>query len=238
MLAADKRDRWVRAFTADSRGSGSTLKPALAAGQCQQVAIDSVVLQIRARLIRMDNQGQKAGMYARRLRAAMIAVGVLVTCDCVAVTVHTWVDAEGVRHYADAPPAGAQDSHELQIDNSPAAPANDYYSIVNQWNRTRAEKQADAAMQIEKDRAAAAAAPPAPPTYIEQPPRALLYPGASPYGYGFGFDNDNRGGRHHHHHSDDDDDRPPAVAPRPPSHFEGRNPTMVNTPPPPWPSAR
>jgi len=71
-----------------------------------------------------------------------------------AVTIHTWVDEAGVRHYADAPPAASsEDSQAFEIETGPAADAEaDYYSIANQWERLRAEREADEAQRLERER--------------------------------------------------------------------------------------
>ncbi|MEQ8230319.1 MAG: DUF4124 domain-containing protein [Gammaproteobacteria bacterium] len=73
-----------------------------------------------------------------------------------AVTVHTWVDDDGVRHYADAPPAAegtAVPAEQFEIETAPAADAAaDYYSIANQWERLRAEREAQAARELERER--------------------------------------------------------------------------------------
>ena len=71
-----------------------------------------------------------------------------------AVTIHTWVDEAGVRHYADAPPAAASDdSQAFEIETAPAADAeSDYYSIANQWERLRAEREVEEAQRLERER--------------------------------------------------------------------------------------
>ena len=71
-----------------------------------------------------------------------------------AVTVHTWVDEQGVTHFADAPPGGAQPSNEVEVDEGPTKgrAEDDYYSIVNQWQRLRAEREAQDALALERDR--------------------------------------------------------------------------------------
>ena len=172
------------------------------------------------------------------MRSAVCAVGMLLVFNGGAVTVHTWVDSGGVRHYADAPPADGQNSSEMQIEATPAGPGagagtdDDYYSIINQWNRTRAEKEAGAALQIQRDRNPdnSLAPPLAPPNYVEPLPRGLIYPGAMPYGFGYG-DGYGRGNRHQ--------GQPPPVEPRPPSApLTARNPAKINTPGPVWPSLR
>jgi len=114
-----------------------------------------------------------------------------------AVTVHTWVDADGVRHFADAPPSdqSAAASSEITIDGGAAAVAEDvdYYSISNQWQRLRQERDAQNAVELERQRIEAAqdeSPPPLPeepsqpayyPNYYNLPPRfGPLYPHGEP----------------------------------------------------------
>jgi hypothetical protein len=88
-----------------------------------------------------------------------------------AVTVHTWGDEAGVRHYADAPPANAAGTEAFEIaDTGPLADAaTDYYSVTNQWARVRAEREASAARRAEAAAARTARAPAwAPPIVVEQ----------------------------------------------------------------------
>ena len=118
-------------------------------------------------------------MKAKVLAAVM---SMLFSAAAAAVIVHTWVDADGVRHFADAPPADNQASSEVKIDDAPPGVDvdTDYYSIVNQWQRLRAEREAQAALDLERERVdaeqRASATPPA-----TEPPRAMDYPHY--YGY-------------------------------------------------------
>ena len=138
-----------------------------------------------------------------------------------AVTVHTWVDADGVRHFADAPPAGAahDSASEITLDGGAAqAPGDsDYYSITNQWQRLRAEREAQSAMDLERRRIDAEQADPAPLAVTEDVPRSVFYPNY----YGL----------------------PPHVGPHSPQPYEERGPpsprnAYVNKPPPVWPRER
>lgn len=95
-----------------------------------------------------------------------------------AVTVHTWIDSDGVRHFADKPPTDQSASSEISVaEGAPVAgAAADYYSIGNQWQRLRAEREAQAATELERERlelerGEQAAAPP--PAYT--PTRSPLY---------------------------------------------------------------
>ncbi|MEX2482608.1 MAG: DUF4124 domain-containing protein [Gammaproteobacteria bacterium] len=83
-----------------------------------------------------------------------------------AVTVHTWVDADGVTHFSDQAPATEMPAEVFDIAvTQPTDAAADYYSIANQWARLRAERDAADARALVRQRlrteAAAAAAPPA-----------------------------------------------------------------------------
>ncbi|MEQ8660564.1 MAG: DUF4124 domain-containing protein [Gammaproteobacteria bacterium] len=97
-------------------------------------------------------------MSLRTKRASRVLLALAVTWPlaAAAVTVHTWVDDNGVRHYADAPPPPAADAapaETFQIETAPAADAAaDYYSIANQWERLRAERAAQAARDLERER--------------------------------------------------------------------------------------
>ena len=59
--------------------------------------------------------------------------------------IHKWVDAKGVTHYSDSPPEEPQSivtTLELETGGSRDAspkPADDYYSIANQWQRMHRE---------------------------------------------------------------------------------------------------
>ena len=60
--------------------------------------------------------------------------------------IHKWVDARGVTHYSDRPPASATiQTTQLDIDTgrdsavSSANKPDDYYSIANQWQRMSRE---------------------------------------------------------------------------------------------------
>ena len=155
----------------------------------------------------------------RRSAAALCLL--LWATSSVAVTVHTWLDADGVRHFADAPPAGAapDSAREITLDGGDAlAPGDaDYYSISNQWQRLRAEREAQNAMDLERRRIDAEQAEPAPPTVTEDVPRSVFYPNY----YGL----------------------PPRVGPHYRQPYEERGPpsprnAFVNRPPPVWPRER
>ena len=156
----------------------------------------------------------------RRLGPLVWALSLGLVAASQAVTVHTWVDGDGVRHFADAPPAEPVPSSEITVDEGPplAGLDGDYYSIGNQWQRLRAEREAQAAMELERERIDAtrrdeSSAPPPADEY----PRTTVYPsyyGVPPfYGSPYPMTSDERG--------------PPSP----------RN-AFVNTPPPVWPRER
>ena len=71
-------------------------------------------------------------------------------------TIHQWVDADGVTHFSDSPPSTAVDDVKtLELaDNLSSAdnPAADYYSITNQWQRLRDERDRNAELRLERQR--------------------------------------------------------------------------------------
>jgi hypothetical protein len=90
-------------------------------------------------------------------QALFISVWVAITCfssSLFAFTVHTWLDAEGIRHYADAPPAeSVAQSERIEFADTPPGDddtAADYYSISNQWARLRDERDASDARALER----------------------------------------------------------------------------------------
>ena len=73
-----------------------------------------------------------------------------------ATTVHKWIDADGVTHFSDAPPAGSTievNTLELNDNFPPVAKLEaDYYSIANQWKRMRDEREAKTKLRLERAR--------------------------------------------------------------------------------------
>ena len=125
-----------------------------------------------------------------------------------AFTVHTWLDAEGIRHYADAPPdASVGQSERIEFADTPPGDddaAADYYSISNQWARLRDERDASDARALERKKLLleqrqlqSQSAPPPEDVY-----RSGGYRGYAPYypgqygGYGQGFGAHSGGGGH------------------------------------------
>lgn len=73
-----------------------------------------------------------------------------------AATVHRWVDEHGVTHFSDAPPSGdVSDAKTLELsDDFPDATdtRSNYYSIANQWERMRTERDEKTRVNLEKAR--------------------------------------------------------------------------------------
>lgn len=69
---------------------------------------------------------------------------------------HKWVDADGITHYSDAPPAietSPVTLIELAVSDTPANdPAAAYYSIRNQWLRIQEERLARERIRLEQIR--------------------------------------------------------------------------------------
>jgi hypothetical protein len=112
-----------------------------------------------------------------------------------AATVHTWVDEGGVTHFSDQPPESeAVEVTVLEISEDypqPAATDDDYYSIVNQWQRAQEERMVREQLKLERAKLKAQQQRQAPDyvevnyqpvPYVVAPPR---YPGF--YGRGYGF---------------------------------------------------
>ena len=77
-------------------------------------------------------------------------------CNAPAATIHRWIDADGLTHFSDAPPSAAVDgATTIEIDDTyPLLPDTkaDYYSIANQWNRMREERDAKNKLTLEEAR--------------------------------------------------------------------------------------
>ncbi len=68
-------------------------------------------------------------------------------------TVHKWVDEKGVTHYSDkAPKSTNYSAKQIDISDVYATPEkeDDYYSIVNQWDRMHEERLERKKLQLEK----------------------------------------------------------------------------------------
>lgn len=90
---------------------------------------------------------------------------ILIITACLALPVqaeivHKWVDADGITHYSDDPPAA--DAAQATSIEVPAAgarathPQDDYYSIANQWQRMHRERLERDKIALEKARVRAA----------------------------------------------------------------------------------
>ena len=148
-----------------------------------------------------------------------------------AVTVHTWIDDDGVRHYSDEPPVSAATAPEQIVIADTFATAtksdDDYYSIVNQWQRMREEREESNALKLERERIraeerAAKAAARADATRYD----SRRYGGYFPYGFGPRFGHHGALGVGGFHHG-------PAGGFAP-----SRRNTFVKATPPVWPRLR
>lgn len=119
----------------------------------------------------------------------------LVPLSASAGTVHTWVDEDGVTHFSDEPPESQQvDVTVLEVPENfpqPAAADEDYYSIVNQWQRAQEERMAREQLKLERAKLKAEQRRQSPDyaeiryepvPYVVAPAR---YPGFYDPGYGF-----------------------------------------------------
>lgn len=134
----------------------------------------------------------------RVLVVLLCVVGLGFNTTSQAVTVHTWIDSEGVRHFADGPPADQAPSSEIVIsDRAPGnAQGDDYYSIDKQWQRLRAEGEARDALALERQRIEEARHDYyVPPPLDPQPARPNYYPNfyGLPLPYGTPYLSDERG---------------------------------------------
>lgn len=101
-----------------------------------------------------------------------------------ATAVHKWVDADGVTHYSDKPPESV-DTTLIEL-SEPAAvktasedggPADDYYSISNQWQRMNQERIERERLNLERERIRAAQQTPAPTaTVVERKVKVRYVP--------------------------------------------------------------
>ncbi len=130
---------------------------------------------------------------------------ILLLCACLVLPAqadiaHKWVDADGVTHYSDEPPADAAapaTAIELPAAGRRAtSPGDDYYSIANQWQRMHQERLERDRIALEKARLRAAreaagseSPPPAQPRYVVEthgrvyPRRPYRWYGNKRHGY-------------------------------------------------------
>lgn len=116
-------------------------------------------------------------------------LSVMMACSAVpAATVYTWVDAQGVRHFSQTPPADTDQAAEtLKLDTPPAQPAaTDRLQSI----RDVARELEQSRQQREQQRAQSASPPPAAPApepqkeapvWVVPYPAYPPYPGVTPY---------------------------------------------------------
>ncbi len=90
----------------------------------------------------------------------ILVVGACLVVPAQAEIVHKWVDADGVTHYSDEPPAAdAAEAISIEVPASASRAnraQNDYYSIANQWQRMHRERLERDKIALEKARVRAA----------------------------------------------------------------------------------
>ena len=82
-----------------------------------------------------------------------ICIGLVFVNSATAITVHTWKDEHGVTHFSDSPSPAGVESEALNFDQlreKSADNSEDYYSIANQWQRLKAERDASNARREAK----------------------------------------------------------------------------------------
>ncbi len=103
-----------------------------------------------------------------------------------AAVVHKWVDADGITHYSDqAPEPSTTQVTLIEVPETRSVKGNmnnDFYSIVNQWQRMHKERIEHEKLKLEQAKLKAAQQSATPQfVYINEPPAKQVvyaYPGA------------------------------------------------------------
>ncbi len=99
------------------------------------------------------------------MKCRSTVTAILIVSACLAVPVqaelvHKWVDADGVTHYSDDPPAtDATQATSIEVPapgSRTTHPQDDYYSIANQWQRMHRERLERDRIALEKAKVKAA----------------------------------------------------------------------------------
>lgn len=121
-----------------------------------------------------------------RFGVFLLAIGLFATAG--AETVHTWVDAQGVRHFSQYPPADPDQTAEtLELEPLPAGPdagdrLQDIRDIGRDLERSRQQREEQRARQAPPPAPAPAPEPPVvAPTYVLPYPPAYPPPYPPPY---------------------------------------------------------
>jgi hypothetical protein len=100
---------------------------------------------------------------------AIQGIAILMSCalsPAFAATVHKWVDADGVTHYSDeAPEPSMTQVTKIDVPEAKSAKAgveNEYYSIMNQWQRVHKERLEQEKLKLEQARQQATSQPATP----------------------------------------------------------------------------
>ena len=122
----------------------------------------------------------------RAFRFVSLLLGWALCSASFATTVYTWIDAQGVRHFSQYPPAdGEQPTETLNLETPPSAPeSGERLQTIRDVAR-----ELESARQQREEQRATPAPPPAPPVEQRTEPPMLVvpypafpqYPGATPY---------------------------------------------------------
>jgi len=133
------------------------------------------------------------------LLGLVLACGV--TPHASAAAAHKWIDADGVTHYSDKPPNSVEttlielpERGALETASENGRPADDYYSISNQWQRMNQERVERERLALERAKLRAAQQTPAPTPVVAEDDNDIRY---VPVYVGFGFHRPHH--RHHRH---------------------------------------
>jgi len=148
-------------------------------------------------------------------------LGLVLACSVAlpvgAAAVHKWVDADGVTHYSDKPPDSVETtlielSEPLAVKTASedGRPADDYYSISNQWQRMNQERLERDRLNLERERIRAARQTPAPAATVAEGDNIRYVPIYS----GFRFHRQRR--PRHHYVAVPHLPQPPSPPPAPP----------------------
>lgn len=120
-----------------------------------------------------------------------------------AAVVHKWVDADGVTHYSDqAPEPSTTQVTMIEVAETRSVKGNnDFYSIVNQWQRMHKERIEYEKLKLEQAKQKAAQQSATPQiVYINEPPARQVtyaYPGAHNRNHYYKGHRHNSGYRHY-----------------------------------------
>jgi hypothetical protein len=91
---------------------------------------------------------------------ALVSGALLAVAGAQAAEVFKWVDADGVTHYSESPPADDTPAETLTLESTGPGgmtAGDDFYSVLNQARRMEAARRADEALRIQRRAASRAA---------------------------------------------------------------------------------